>query len=127
MADHTILRDIGYRIAQRRKSLSLTQEELAERMGVSTQMISYVETGKKAIRPENLIRLCEAMNVSADYILFGRITDEHINRLSHKLDYLTLQEKYYLEEVIDKCVSFAMYSRNNSEEQRYDDNWGTEI
>ena len=43
----------------RRKSLRMTQEELAEKLGVSTQMISNLELGKKAIRPDNLAKVCE--------------------------------------------------------------------
>ena len=69
MGDEKILQDIGYRINRRRKELGLTQENLAEKMDVSIQMISNLELGKKAIRPENLIKLCNSLNVSADYIL----------------------------------------------------------
>lgn len=45
---------MGMRISGRRKELNLTQEKLAERMGVSLQTISCIELGKKAIRPETL-------------------------------------------------------------------------
>jgi len=71
MGDEKLLKEIGGRINTRRKELGLTQEELAERMEVSIQMISNVELGKKAIRPENLIKLCNALNTSADYIWRG--------------------------------------------------------
>lgn len=43
------LKDMGQRIMIRRKALRMTQEELAEKLGVSTQMISNLELGKKAI------------------------------------------------------------------------------
>lgn len=72
MSDDTLLKEMGERIYRRRKSLKLTQEELAEKLGVSTQMISNLELGKKAIRPENLAKLSVALNISSDYVLFGR-------------------------------------------------------
>ena len=75
MGDEKLLKDIGTRINVRRKALGLTQEQLAERMEVSVQMISNLELGKKAIRPENLVKLCNILDVSADYILRGQRAD----------------------------------------------------
>ena len=49
MADTILLKEIGNRIYERRKYLKLTQEQVAEKMGVSVQMISNLELGKKAI------------------------------------------------------------------------------
>ena len=72
MGTDIFLVNMGIRIAQRRKELHLTQENLAEKMGVSLQTISCIELGKKAIRPENLANLCNCLNVTADYILYGK-------------------------------------------------------
>lgn len=69
MGDSAFLKDMGQRIMVRRKFMRMTQEELAEKLGVSTQMISNLELGKKAIRPENLAKVCEALELSADFIL----------------------------------------------------------
>lgn len=71
MGESVFLKEMGQRIMTRRKSLRFTQEELAEKIDVSTQMISNLELGKKAIRPENLAKVCQALDVSADYILTG--------------------------------------------------------
>lgn len=72
MDDKTFLLNMGKRISSRRKQLRLTQEALAEKIGVSLQTISCVELGKKAIRPYNLIKLCAVLDISADYILLGQ-------------------------------------------------------
>ena len=69
MADDKFLSELGKRIHDRRRELGLTQEKLAKLMDVSIQMISNLELGKKAIRPENLTRLCTVLGISADYIL----------------------------------------------------------
>jgi len=71
MKDDLLLKEMGARIKNRRKEIGMTQEELAELMDVSLQMISNLEQGKKAIRPENIIKLCSAINTSTDYILRG--------------------------------------------------------
>ena len=75
MGDEKLLKEIGSRINVRRRELGLTQELLAERMNVSVQMISNLELGKKAIRPENLVKVCHALDVSADFILRGNRAD----------------------------------------------------
>lgn len=69
MGNDVFLANMGLRIAHRRKELHFTQEQLAEKMGVSLQTISNIELGKKAVRPENLANLCMHMDISADYIL----------------------------------------------------------
>ena len=84
MGEVVLLREIGARIAARRKELSMTQERLAERMDVSVQMISNLEKGKKAIRPENLVKLCTALNISADWVLRGIVAASELNLLEEK-------------------------------------------
>lgn len=101
MKEIDVLKKMGERIYHRRKLLKLTQEELAEKMGVSTQMISNLELGKKAIRPENLIKLCEVLNVSADYILTGVNANLTSEEFFNKLVTLTPQEFKLITELLD--------------------------
>ena len=85
----------------RRKSLRMTQEELAERLGVSTQMISNLELGKKAIRPENLAKVCTVLELSADFILTGTNTKTAVDAIAEKLIQLTAEELHIVNEMID--------------------------
>ena len=71
---NNLLEQMGKRILERRKQMRLTQEELAERAGVTSQMISTAELGKKAMRPENIIKICSVLEISTDYLLLGNIT-----------------------------------------------------
>lgn len=98
------LHDVGQRIRACRNRLGLTQEELAERSGVTTQFISYAETGQRAPRPENLLSLSDALQVSADYLLTGEIIDRDQLRLSQKLDLLSADQFRIVESIIDECV-----------------------
>ena len=103
----TFLRDMGNRIAARRRQLKMTQEALAEKMDVSVPMISYVETGRNAIRPVNLAKLCDVLEISADYILLGRSSLEESNRIAEKLTALNANELIAVESIIDNCLLLA--------------------
>ena len=97
MGDEKLLKEIGQRINARRKEMGLTQEALAERMEVSIQMISNLELGKKAIRPENLVKLCDALGVSADYILRGSRADWEALGFMEKYLQLSLENQQLIE------------------------------
>jgi len=101
MEDKTFLREMGSRIALRRKALHLTQEEMAEKIEVSTQMISNLETGKKVIRPENLSRLCKALDISADYILTGSLRQPPEDPVFQSLSALSPKELRMITELIE--------------------------
>lgn len=44
------IQEMARRICERRKQLRLTQEELAEMSDMTTQAVSYAESGKRAIQ-----------------------------------------------------------------------------
>lgn len=104
------LKEAGKRIMERRKALGLTQEALAEKSEVTTQFVSYAESGKRAMRPENLMKIASALGVSTDYILTGDIIDKDKLLLSDKLDKLTAPEVRIIEGIIDQCI--ALYHRD---------------
>lgn len=60
---------VGKRIRLARESVGLTQEKLAETIGVSRTAISRWESGEIDPTIEHLIDLAQALNVSADYLL----------------------------------------------------------
>ncbi len=99
------LQEIGQRIVERRKKLGLTQEALAEKGDMTTQFVSYAESGKRAMRPENLKKISEALGVSADYLLTGDVIDKDLMILSDKLRNLTPSQLRIVENIIDECVS----------------------
>ncbi len=101
MDSNELLKEMGGRIMARRKVLKLTQEELAEKLGVSTQMISNLELGKKAIRPENLAKVCEVLQLSADFVLTGSNTGTMVDIISDKLVKLNPDELQMVNGIID--------------------------
>lgn len=109
-----LLKDMGRRLAERRKQLRLTQEELAERADLTTQTISTAETGKKALRPENIIRICGALDISPDYLLLGRISEGDLSILSQKVSQLSPEQYRHLEDVVDSFIAVAIPKENEA-------------
>ncbi len=100
-----LLTQIGQRIRKHRERSRLSQEQLAERADVSSQTISTAETGKKRLRVENIIKICEALEISPDYLLLGKISPQDLTILSDKLSQLTPGQYRHLEDIIDSYIS----------------------
>lgn len=60
---------LGYRIKRLRKENLLSQEELGKLLGVSKVSVSGYEKGSRVPSMNTLIKLLDAFNISADYIL----------------------------------------------------------
>ena len=63
---------IGGRIKTERKRLGISQEKLAEMVSVSPHYIYEIERGMKAMSLETLINIINALEISADYLIFGK-------------------------------------------------------
>jgi len=62
----------GERLAVARQEAGLTQRQLAEKMDTTQRMITYWEREGIALRPDQLARLADTLNVTADYLI-GRV------------------------------------------------------
>ena len=60
------------RIALVRKAAGLTQEQLGALLGVTRQAVSKWESGQTVPDAVMIARLCEALHVSADFVLLGK-------------------------------------------------------
>lgn len=102
MCDDTkFLISMGERISKRRKELNLTQEQLAENINLSLQSISCIELGKKAIRPQNLVNLCNSLNICPDYILTGKKEHKQLEGIVKKLAALSDSDYAMVENLVD--------------------------
>ena len=63
---------MGRRIRQRRRELRLTQERLAERTEVSASFVGHLERGEKVPSVDTLARLAAALDVSLDFLVWGK-------------------------------------------------------
>jgi len=62
---------VGDRIREIREELGLTLDKLADKTAISKGFLSDVETGKRDISSEYLLKIADAMGASLDYLLRG--------------------------------------------------------
>lgn len=87
---------IGRRIAERRKSLGITGQQIRERTGISTGNLSGIEKGSSLPSAIALIGLSQILDCSIDWILKGEspISENQMQGSSLSDDKLELLENY---------------------------------
>jgi transcriptional regulator with XRE-family HTH domain len=63
--------NLGERVKIKRESLKLTQEQLANALGLTSQYISAIEQNKRIPSLQSLVRLANELGTSADYLISG--------------------------------------------------------
>ena len=61
----------GDRLKLLRKTIGLTQEQLAQRLGIGKAALSMIETGKAALSSRNKNILVQELNVNPDWLDSG--------------------------------------------------------
>lgn len=69
--NEAFFKDLGQRIASARKERSLTQVQLAERLGIAQQTLAHYEVGRARIAASLLPTLADILDVSIDELLIG--------------------------------------------------------
>ena len=65
-------RAMGRRMRDCRAGLGLTQEELAEKAGISASFVGHIERGEKQASVETVVALSKCLEISLDCLLLGR-------------------------------------------------------
>lgn len=64
---------MGYKIKELREAMKMTQEELAEKSGVSRGTISALENGiDRTTTSKTLVKLAQALDTTVDCIFFTK-------------------------------------------------------
>lgn len=64
---------MGYKIKELREAMKMTQEELAEKSGVSRGTISALENGiDRTTTSKTLVKLAQALDTTVDSIFFTK-------------------------------------------------------
>lgn len=91
------------RIRKAREDMGYTREQFAEKLDVSVSYLAELERGRIGISVKLLVKVCQVLGLSADYVLFGKDRTEDARRLEaiHRIDekYLPLLDKM-LEELL---------------------------
>lgn len=94
---------IGQRIRKIRKAHGMSQEELAEKVGISVTHMSHIETGNTKLSLSVFVSLAQALNVKTDELLYddlNQIRDLNTNEILEMLRSSTSQEICILTDVL---------------------------
>lgn len=100
--------EVGARCQIARLSAGYTQQQLAELIDVSVQYLSDMERGKTGMSTTTVVRLCKALNVSADFILLGKRSPDEINDaewIQQQIEYLDEKERLLIKTIISFLLS----------------------
>lgn len=91
MENHNqVQEEFGAKLAECRRNKNLTQEELANRLGVTPQALSKWEKGLSSPDITMVFAICSTLDVSADYLLGtgnGKITEDGDAMIQEKIRY----------------------------------------
>jgi len=91
---------IGIRIKEIRNQRKMTQEELAEAVDFCAQQISDIERGVCGMSVPKLMDFCRALEIDADYLLFGTSTRNGLNPMNKYLSKMTAEQSRCAEELL---------------------------
>jgi len=106
---------MGNRIRELRTNMSLSQEQLADKLGVTKQAISQMERGVRKPSMEMLDALCDFFNVSADYLrgtedITIRLVDgEGIQKLDGEWHHINPETKDIAQTIYDDPNLHALF------------------
>lgn len=100
---------IGQRIRFLRKAHGLSQEELAERVDISTTHMSHIETGNTKLSLPVLVAIAGALDVRVDDLLndSSKTTGTALDEIASVLDRCTAQEAKVIANTV-KAVKQSM-------------------
>lgn len=102
----------GERLRSLRISKDMTQEETAERLGISLRYYQMLERGEKVGSVDMLIAVSDIMGCSLDYLLRGRV-EETAGPLAERLNGLTSRQRAYAV----KLLELWLESQETAEEE----------
>ncbi len=95
--------EIGQRIRKFRKAHNLSQEELAERIGIFATHMSHIETGNTKLSLPVLVSLAEVLEVRADDLLFDQAETARSavnNKIMETIETCSTQQLNIISEII---------------------------
>ncbi|EJR59500.1 MULTISPECIES: helix-turn-helix domain-containing protein [Bacillus cereus group] len=102
----------GQRLKDLRREKKLTQQDIADVLGIEKSNISRFESGKQSLSSENIIKTAKYFDVSVDYILgisdyktINKKKEEQIPKdvvkLIKKINTLSPEKRQLIESLID--------------------------
>lgn len=100
--------ELGFRLRQMRQSAGYTQEQLGEKLGISSQMIQKYEAGRAVMSVKRLLELAQALSASVSDILFQ--TGESYPMQGSEQELLAAFRSIENAEIKECILRFAIYA-----------------
>ena len=87
----------------------LTQEKLAEQLGISLKYISRIENGNNGVKTQTQIKYMNILGISPNTLFKEFITNPNLKtsvELSEKIDKLSANKKLLISSIIDLVENF---------------------
>lgn len=85
-------KESGKRIKDLRKQRGITQEKLAEELGITREFVGRIETGKNGASVDLFVMLSQFFDVSLDYLILGRERKVKISENEKKMALQALKD-----------------------------------
>lgn len=98
---------LGSKLREARKAKGYTQEALAELADIGVMYLGEIERGIKMPSMNIFIKLVEALDISADYVLRDELSSgkEYVfDEITKKLDKLTPQQRKTATDILDAYI-----------------------
>ena len=102
-------KEVGKRIAKRRKELGLKQRQVNEMAELSDKYLSNIETARSIPSIDVLMRICKVLKTTPDYFLLGSVNivneNDMDNLIRDKLKKLSSEQKQFIYNFIEWYIS----------------------
>ncbi len=98
-----VLNCIGSKIKKSRLEKKLTQNTLAEKVDISTDLLRNIENGRNAGSIATLINICNALDITTDFLFSDLLTsiDKQIdNNLHHYFQQISPEDRNIIQQII---------------------------
>ena len=112
-------KNIGKRIVRRRKSLKISQIDLAEKIGISNNYLSSIEHasiehGKEKPSLDILVKICNAISVTPDYLIMGNMYSNNVpQNIADSLQLCSSRDVDLVNTLVQRMVELQVEKWNN--------------
>lgn len=78
-------KDLGLKVRDIRRQQGLTQDQLAEKAGISTSFLGHIERGSRKASLETFVQLCNMLKVTPETLLIASLNDDLVSKLAPTL------------------------------------------
>jgi len=108
-----IRKAIGSSIGRARQTAGLTQEDVAERLGIGPEAVSRLERGVGSITAERLVILGDMFGCRSDQLLLGASArqDDQGAAIVQLIEDLDLEDRRFILETVERLAERLRHSR----------------